>query len=351
MPRRPILDMSKNRKGTMRKTINREIRLKNRPMGMATENDFELVEATIPEIEKGQILVRNAFISVDPYMRGRMGERETYISPFELGKPLDGGCVGQVVESKSEKFQEGDHVLGNKGWREFFISDGRELAPIDPGVAPIQNYLGILGMPGLTAYVGFLDIGQPKEADTVFVSTAAGAVGSLVCQIAKIKGCRVVGSTGSDEKVAWLQEKIGIDAAINYKTTDNLLGELQKQCPVGIDVYFDNVGGTHLEASIESMNNHGRIVLCGMISIYNATRPPRAPRNLVSAISKRLTIKGFIVNDHKNRMPSFLHDMGQWLKQGQIQWKETVLHGIENAPKAFLSLFTGDSFGKMLVKL
>jgi len=335
----------------MAETKNREIRLINRPMGMATENDFELAEIMIPETEEEQILVRNIYFSVDPYMRGRMGERETYISPFELGKPLDGACVGQVIESKSEKFQEGDFVLGNKGWREFFVIDGRGLLPIDSDVAPIQNYLGILGMPGFTAYVGLLDIGQPKEGDTVFVSTASGAIGSLVCQIAKIKGYRVVGSSGSDEKVAWLQEEAGIDAAFNYKTTDNLLDELQKQCPGGIDVYFDNVGGTHLEAAIDSMNNHGRIVLCGMISIYNATRPPRAPRNLVSAISKRLTLKGFIVSDHNDRMLPFLHDMGQWLKQGQIQWKETFVHGIENAPKAFLSLFTGESFGKMLVKL
>jgi NADPH-dependent curcumin reductase CurA len=258
----------------MSKIKSREIRLKNRPMGMATENDFELAEVMIPEIEEGQILVQNAFISVDPYMRGRMGERKTYIAPFELGKPLEGGCVGQVIESKSEKFQEGDFVLGNKGWREFFMTDGRELVPIDPDVAPIQNYLGVLGMPGFTAYVGLLDVGQPKEGETMFVSTAAGAVGSLVCQIAKIKGCRVVGSTGSEKKVAWLQEEAGIDAAFNYKATDKLVDELQKQCPNGIDIYFDNVGGTHLEAAIDSMNNHGRIVLCGMISIYNATRPP-----------------------------------------------------------------------------
>ena len=335
----------------MAKTKSHEIRLKNRPMGMATENDFELVEVMIPEIQEGQILVRNDYISVDPYMRGRMGERKSYIAPFEIGKPLDGGCVGQVIESKSRKFQDGDFVLGNKGWREFFVTDGHGLIPIDPDVAPIQNYLGILGMPGFTAYVGLLDIGQPKAGDTVFVSTAAGAVGSLVCQIAKIKGCRVVGSTGSDEKVDWLQKEAGLDAAFNYKETGDLLDELKKRCPDGIDVYFDNVGGPHLEAAIESMNDFGRIVLCGMISIYNATRPPRAPRNLISAISKRLTLKGFIVNDYKNRMLPFLHDMGQWLKQGQIHWKETTAHGIENAPKAFLSLFTGESFGKMLVKL
>ncbi|UCE41489.1 MAG: NADP-dependent oxidoreductase [Candidatus Aminicenantes bacterium] len=335
----------------MVETRSREIRLKNRPMGMATENDFELVEVMIPEIEEGQILVRNQYISVDPYMRGRMGERETYIAPFELGKPLDGGCVGQIVDSRSEEFKQGDFVLGNKGWREFFVTESRGVKLIDPEIAPIQNYLGILGMPGFTAYVGLLDIGQPKEGDIVFVSTAAGAVGSLVCQIAKIKGCRVIGSTGSDEKVAWLQEEAGIDVAFNYKTTDNLLDELKKLCPDGIDVYFDNVGGIQLEAAIDSMNNFGRIVLCGMISIYNATRPPRAPRNLILAISKRLTFKGFIVYDQNDRMSSFLHDMGEWLKQGQIQWKETIIHGLENAPKAFLGLFTGESFGKMLVKL
>ena len=335
----------------MIETRSREIRLKNRPTGMVTENDFELAEVVVPDIGEGQILVRNAYISVDPYMRGRMGDRETYIAPFDLGKPLDGGCVGQVIESKSEKFQEGDFVLGNKGWREFFVTDGRGLNPIDPDIAPIQNYLGILGMPGFTAYVGLLDIGQPKEGDTVFVSTAAGAVGLLVCQIAKIKGCRVIGSTGSDEKVLWLKKEAGIDAAFNYKTAGNLLEELHKHSPDGIDIYFDNVGGTHLEAAIDSMNNHCRIVLCGMISIYNATRPPRSPRNLILAISKRLTLRGFIVYDHNDRMLPFLHDMGQWLEQGQIHWKETVVLGIENAPKAFRSLFTGESFGKMLVKL
>jgi NADPH-dependent curcumin reductase CurA len=335
----------------MAETISREIRLRKRPMGMATEDDFELAEITIPEIAKGQILVRNAYLSVDPYMRGRMGERETYIAPFELGKPLEGGCVGQVVESKSKKFHEGDYVLGNKGWREFFVSDGRGLFPIDPNIAPIQNYLGILGMPGFTAYVGLLDIGKPEKKDTVFVSAAAGAVGSLVCQIAKIRECRVTGSTGSEEKVAWLEEEAGIEKAFNYKSIENLRDELHKHCPQGIDVYFDNVGGTHLEAAIESMNAHGRIVLCGMISIYNATRPPRAPRNLVSAIAKRLTLQGFIINDHIHRRPRFRRDMGQWIKDGQIHWKETIVLGLENAPKAFLALFTGENIGKMLVKL
>jgi hypothetical protein len=231
------------------------------------------------------------------------------------------------------------------------VTEGQGLIPIDPDAAPVQHYLGVLGIPGFTAYVGLLDIGQPKQGETVFVSAAAGAVGSLVCQIAKIKGCQVIGSTGSDEKVAWLREDAGIYSAFNYKTAENLWDELPKHCPEGIDVYFDNVGGTHLEIAIDSMNDHGRIVLCGMISIYNATRPPRAPRNLVSAIPKRLTLKGFIIYDYNDRMLQFQHEMGQWLKQGQIHWKETIVQGIENAPKAFLSLFTGESFGKMIVKL
>ncbi len=334
----------------MAETLSREIRLKKRPMGMATESDFELVEVMIPEIEEGEVLVRNAYMSVDPYMRGRMDDRETYIAPFDIEKPLDGGCVGQIIESKNTAFGEGDHVLGNKGWREFFVSDGSDLTSIDPEIAPIQNYLGVLGMPGFTAYVGLLDIGQPKAGETVFVSTAAGAVGSVASQIAKIKGCRVIGSTGSDEKVSWLLEEAGIDAAFNYKVTEDLFAKLRELCPDGIDVYFDNVGGSHLEAAIDRMNDFGRVVLCGMTSIYNATRPPRAPRNLVSAIPKRLTLKGFIIHDHNDRHPQFLEDMGKWRKEGRIQWKETIFQGIENSPRAFLGLFSGENFGKMLVR-
>jgi len=334
----------------MAEILSREIRLKNRPTGMPSENDFELAEVLIPEINEGQMLVQNVYMSVDPYMRGRMGERESYIAPFELGKPLEGGAVGQVIESRGVHFQEGDYVLSNMGWREFFATDGSDLVRIDPVVAPVQNYLGILGMPGLTAYIGLQDVGKPKEGETVFVSTAAGAVGSLVCQIAKIKGCRVVGSTGSEEKITWLTKEAGIDAALNYKTSENLTEDLRRLCPEGIDIYFDNVGGTHLEAAIELMNNHGRIVLCGMISIYNATRPPRAPRNLISAIPKRLTLKGYIVHDHRDRLPDFTQDMSRWIKEGRIKWKETIVQGIEHATEAFLGLFSGESFGKMLVR-
>ncbi|MFQ6037978.1 MAG: NADP-dependent oxidoreductase, partial [Candidatus Aminicenantales bacterium] len=264
--------------------ISREIRLKRRPLGLPGEEDFELAEVRVPDLEKGQMLVQNVFMSVDPYMRGRMDDRESYITPFALGEPLEGGCVGRIVASRQGRFREGDYVAGMKGWREFFITDGSDIVRVDPQAAPVQAYLGVLGMPGLTAYVGLLDIGAPRKGETVFVSAAAGAVGSVACQIAKIKGCRVVGSAGSDEKVAWLREHAGIDAAFNYKSVENLAEELARQCPEGVDVAFENVGGPFLEASIQAMSPHGRIVLCGMISVYNATRPTRAPRNLVLAI-------------------------------------------------------------------
>jgi len=335
----------------MAETLSREIRLKNRPFGMPGEEDFELAQVMLPEINEGQILIRNSYMSVDPYMRGRMHDRENYVPPFKIGKPLEGGAVGQVIESKTEKFQVGDYVASMKGWREFFVSDGKYLVKVDPDKATIQAYLGIMGMPGLTAYVGLLDIGKPKQSETVFVSTAAGAVGSAACQIAKIKGCRVVGSTGSDEKVSWLLDEAGIDAAFNYKNVENLVDELRKHCPEGVDVYFDNVGSKHLEAALECMNPFGRIVLCGMISVYNATRPPRAPMNMAYAIPKRLTLKGFIVTDHFDRQPQFYEDMTEWIKQGRIVWRETIVEGIENAPKAFLGLFSGENFGKMLVRI
>ncbi|MFQ6109681.1 MAG: NADP-dependent oxidoreductase [Candidatus Aminicenantales bacterium] len=331
--------------------LSREIRLKNRPFGLPKEEDFEVFEVRIPEIKEGEVLVRNLYMSVDPYMRGRMDERESYTAPFELGKPLEGGCVGQVVESKSGDFRVGDYVSHMKGWREYSVSDGSELIKIDPRIAPIQTYLGILGMTGLTAYVGLLDIGKPKKGETVFVSAAAGAVGSAACQIAKIKGCRVIASTGSDEKVSWLLEEVGVDKAFNYKKAERLMTELKTLAPDGIDIYFDNVGGRHLEAAIACMNLHGRVVLCGMVSVYNATRPPRAPMNLVAVIPKRLALQGFIVSDHFDRQPEFFTDMGRWIREGKIRWKETVFEGVENAPKAFIGLFQGENLGKMLVKL
>ncbi len=335
----------------MVETKGREIRLKNRPLGMPNESDFELAEVPIPEPGEGEILVRNIYMSVDPYMRGRMMDIESYIPPFQIGKPLEGGCVGQVLKSHGDKFQVGDYVLGMSGWREYYVSNGSDLTKIDPKIAPVQAYLGTLGMTGLTAYVGLLDIGQPKKGETVFVSAASGAVGAVVCQIAKIKGCRVVGSAGSDEKIAWLMDEAGADSAFNYKKVDDLTAELGRHCSNGIDIYFDNVGGKHLEAALSHMNTFGRVVLCGMISLYNATRPLPGPSNLFFATVKRLTLKGFIVSDHLERLPEFNADMGKWIAEGRIKWKETIVNGIENAPKAFIGLFKGENFGKMLVRI
>jgi NADPH-dependent curcumin reductase CurA len=279
-----------------------------------------------------------------------MLDQPSYVQPFQVGQPLDGGCVGEVVQSNGGTLQVGEHVLGRQGWREYYVSDGTDLTRIDTNLAPSQAYLGALGMPGLTAYVGLLDIGHPQAGDTVFVSAAAGAVGSVACQIAKIKGCRVVGSAGSAAKVHWLQEVAGVDAAFNYKEVDSLSAELAKHCPNGIDVYFENVGGAHLDAALEHMNPRGRIVLCGMISQYNASAPS-GPSNLRLAVRKRLTLQGFIVSDHLDRQTQFYADMAAWMAAGKMHWQETIVDGIENAPRAFIGLFSGDNTGKMLVRL
>jgi NADPH-dependent curcumin reductase CurA len=335
----------------MRKRISREIRLKSRPDGIPTQHNFEIAEVTLPETAKNELLVKNLYMSVDPYMRGRMMDRKSYVPPFQVGQPLEGGSVGEVVESKNDKFKSGDIVLNMLGWREYFVSNGKGLTRINPGKGPVQAYLGTLGMPGMTAYFGLLEIGKPNEGETVFVSAASGAVGSIVSQIAKIKGCRVVGSAGSDEKVAWLKEVAGVDEAFNYKTVNNLFKTVGELCPNGIDVYYENVGGQHLEAALEHMNTYGRLVMCGMISQYNATRPPVGPSNLGHMISKQLKMEGFIVARFSNKMAQFQTDMGKWIAEGRIKWKETVLEGIDKAPEAFMGLFRGDNFGKMVVKL
>jgi NADPH-dependent curcumin reductase CurA len=328
-----------------------EIRLKNRPAGLPSESDFELAEVTLPPLGERQVLIQNIYMSVDPYMRGRMVDRKSYVPPFQLNQPLEGGCVGRVAESKNEEYQIGDFVLGMLGWREYFISDGTGLLKIDPKVAPIQAYLGTLGIPGLTAYVGLLDIGKPKQGETVFVSAASGAVGSVVCQIAKLKECHVVGSAGSDEKVSWLLQEAGVNAAFNYKAVDDIIAEVGRQCPKGIDVYFENVGGVHLQAALEHMNTFGRIVMCGAISMYNATKPIPGPPNLFNVTSRQLTLQGFIVRDHLSKLGQFYADMGKWIAEGKIKWKETIVEGLENAPQAFIGLFKGENFGKMIVKV
>ena len=333
--------------------VNREIRLKSRPTGMPTAANFELVETPIPRPGVGQFLVRNVWMSVDPYMRGRMMDRESYVPPFQLGQPLDGGSVGQVAESNNGGFAVGDYVCGfaSGGWREYWVSDGTMMQKVDPRVAPLQSYLGVMGMPGMTAYTSFLRIGEPKAGETVFVSAAAGAVGSVVCQIAKLKGCRVVGSVGSDDKVRWLLDEAGIDAAINYRTCGDLLAAVRKACPQGIDIYYENVGGEHLEVALELMNSHGRLVMCGMISMYNSVDFPPGPRNLMYVVAKSLKMQGFIVTDFLDMVPQFFADMSAWIAAGKIKWQETVVDGIAKAPQAFLGLFKGENIGKMLVRL
>jgi NADPH-dependent curcumin reductase CurA len=333
----------------MNDVISREVRLRERPTGIPNESDFEIAEIAIRKPSDKEILVRNIYISVDPYMRGRMRGQKSYVEPFPLGQTMKGGCVGQIVSSNNEAYQIGEYVLSMNGWREYYISDGKDLTKIHPSEFPIQAYLGVLGMPGMTAYVGLLDIGGPKENETVFVSAASGAVGSVVCQIAKIKGCHVVGSAGSDVKVKWLVNEIGVDSALNYKATENLTTALRNHCPNGIDIYFENVGGSHLEAVLANMNPYGRIPVCGMISQYNQPQP--GPRNLTSIIVNRLLLKGFIVSDHSDRMPQFYSDMEQWIRDGKITWKETIIDGIQHASSAFIGLFTGENLGKMLVKV
>jgi NADPH-dependent curcumin reductase CurA len=335
----------------MSEMVNREIHLKSRPVGMPTADNFELVTVPISEPGDGELLVKNIFMSVDPYMRGRMIDRKSYARPFQTGEAMTGGCVGQVIVSRNESFAVGDYVSSMLGWREYFLSNGRGLRKIDPTIAPIQTYLGTLGMTGMTAYIGLLDIGGLQENETVFVSAASGAVGAVACQIAKIKGCRVIGSAGSETKVKWLQESLGIDAAFNYKQVKSIGAAVRKHAPEGIDVYFENVGGDHLEAALAQMNDFGRIVCCGMISQYNATTPSPAPRNLTLVVMRRLTMKGYIVSDHMDRAPAFYADMGKWIATGQVKWEETIVDGLENAPEAFIGLFKGENFGKMLVRL
>ena len=330
----------------------REVQLVARPQGRPNPEDFAVVDAEPAPPEDGEVLVRNLFMSVDPYMRGRMNDAKSYVPPFRLNEAMTGGAVGEVVSSRHPELGEGDVVLHDLGWRELATGPGKRFRRLDPieGV-PLSAYLGALGMPGMTAYVGLLDIAEMKEGDTVFVSGAAGAVGSLAGQIARRRGAsRVIGSAGSAEKVAYLTGRLRFDAAFDYKSgaVRDLLAEA---APDGIDVYFDNVGGDHLEAAINSFNRGGRTALCGAISAYNATEPPPAPRNLATAVGKRLTLKGFIVSDHYDRFPDFAADMGAWIRDGEITFEETVFEGLDNAVDAFLAMLDGKNLGKMIVRL
>ena len=329
--------------------VSREIRLVSRPTGFPDEELFEIAESPISEPGDGQVLIRNAYFSVDPYMRPRMNDVRSYVAPFTLGEPMTGGAVGQVVSSRHELLSEGDWVLHGLGWREWALSEGSRVTKIDPKLAPVSTALGVLGMPGFTAWYGLFEIGTPKPDETVFVSGAAGAVGSAAGQMAKIAGCRVVGSAGSPEKVAWLEE-LGFDAAFDYRQQP-VRAALREAAPDGIDVYFDNVGGDHLEAAIGALHNYGRVVACGSISRYNDVEPAPGPRNMFMVVTKRLRLQGYIINDHYSRFPDFLEAATGWVRDGRLRYRETVIEGIENAPNAFVGLHPGENVGKMLVKV
>ncbi|HEY3507152.1 MAG TPA: NADP-dependent oxidoreductase [Actinocatenispora sp.] len=329
----------------------REIRLASRPHGWPTADNFELVTVEVPEPGDGQVLVRNTLMSVDPYMRGRMNDVESYVPPFVLGAPLEGGAVGEVVASGAPDFAPGDLVLHGLGWRDYAVVDAQHAVRLDPDLAPISTYLGILGMTGLTAYAGLVAVAGMRPGDVVFVSGAAGAVGSAAGQFARLLGAsRVVGSAGSPEKVAHVTDDLGFDAAFDYH--DGRVADLLRAAaPEGIDVYFDNVGGDHLEAAVGQLRVHGRAALCGAISAYNETSAPAGPRNLSRMIGWRLTLRGFLVRDHTDLRGEFVSRVGGWLRDGSLSYRETFVDGLANAPDAFLGLLRGDNVGKMLVRL
>ncbi|MCM3740024.1 NADP-dependent oxidoreductase [Oceanobacillus luteolus] len=317
---------------------------------MPTNENFELVTNSLPTINEGELLIRTIYLSVDPYMRGRMNGVKTYVDPFQLNEVLIGGVVGEVVESKNNDFKTGEIVEGRLGWSDFSVSNGSNIRKIDPTLAPISTSLGVVGMPGLTAYFGLLDIGKAKEGETVVISGAAGAVGMVAGQIAKIKGCRVIGIAGSEEKVNYLSNQLGFDQTINYKT-ENVLDALKAACPSGVDIYFDNVGGEISDAVIKLINYKARIIVCGQISQYNNEQIETGPRIQGQLIQRSALMQGFIVSDYADRFGEGYRQLGKWVKEGRLQYRENVVDGLENAPDAFIGLFRGDNIGKQLVRV
>jgi NADPH-dependent curcumin reductase CurA len=330
---------------------NKQIRLASRPSGWVTSDNFALSETAIAEPADGEVLIRNIYMSVDPYMRGRMNDVKSYVPPFQIGEVLQASVVGQVVASSYAGIAEGDHVMGMLGWENFSVCDGRLLRKLHPGIAPLSYHLGILGMPGMTAYVGLMKIANAKPGDNVFVSAASGAVGSVVGQLAKIHGCRVAGSAGSDEKVELLTDEFGYNGAFNYKTSKDLSASLRDVLPKGIDVLFENVGGELFEAALWQMRDFGRVALCGMISNYNDAEPQPGPRGMAVIIGRRLTIQGFIVTDHPKACEEYVVKAIQWLEEGKLKYRETIVEGVENAPQAFIDLLKGRNTGKQIVRL
>jgi len=328
---------------------NIQVTLASRPSGWVKESDFKIVDREVPRPGAGQVLVRNLWLSLDPYMRGRMNDVKSYAASLQLGEVMVGATVGEVVESNNPALKKGDHVLGYYGWQLYGLSDGRELQKVDGKAAPLSAYLATLGMPGLTRRFGLLDIGAPKPGETVVVSAAAGAVGSVVGQIAKIKGCRAVGIAGGEDKCAHVVKELGFEACIDYKA-GNLMKDLAAATPKGIDIYFENVGGDILEAVALRLNPFARIPLCGLISQYNATQI-HGLNNLVLLLINRVKLQGFIVSDYADRAPAVLAELVKWVEQGKIKYRETIANGIENAPSAFIGMLKGANVGKQLVKL
>lgn len=327
-----------------------QIVLASRPKGLPVMDNFRTEEIELPGLKAGEILLSGLYYSVDPYMRGRMNDAKSYVPPFEIDKPLMGSVIGKVIESKSEKFKVGEVVLGNLPWQKIFIASENQLTKIDTNLAPASYYLGILGMTGLTAYFGLMHIGKPKAGETVVVSGAAGAVGIVVGQIAKIQGCQVVGIAGSDDKINLLKTDFGFNEAINYKTTSDMNKAIAAACPKGVDVYFDNVGGEISDAVINNINFHARIPLCGQISLYNSTEAPMGPRLQPMLLTRSVLMQGFIVSNFQAQFPEGISKLAQWVKEGKLKFKETMEQGFENLPKALLGLFSGENTGKMVVK-
>lgn len=330
---------------------NKVITLDKRPAGKPTLEDFKFLEEEMPKAGPGEVLLKSKYVSVDPYLRGRMNDTKSYVPPFQLQKPIQSGVIAEVIESENKLFPKGSFVYGMLDWKEYQTSSGDGLMPIDPNIAPLSAYLGILGMTGLTAYLGLMEIGTPKAGETLFVSGAAGAVGSVVGQIGKILGCRVVGLAGTDEKVALLKNKFGFDEALNYKTTPELRKAIAAACPDGIDVYFDNVGGDISDDVMASMNRLGRVAVCGAIALYNATEIPMGPRVQPLLITRSILMQGFIVSNYSDKFLMALHQLSMWLTEGKLVYEETVVEGFNKIPEAFIGLFEGKNEGKMVVKI
>lgn len=326
--------------------------LKSRPEGEPTKKNFELREISLPDTKRGQLKLETVCFTVDPYMRGRMNDTKSYVPSFQVGEPLDGGVVGKVLESQDPRFSKGDLVVSDTGgWRAHSVIEAVGARKVDTCVFEPSDYLGAAGMPGLTAYAGLFEIGRPRAGDVVFVSAASGAVGSLVAQFAKLNGCVVIGSAGSDEKVKYLLDDLKLDKAFNYKTAGSVQESLAEAAPNGIDLYWDNVGGDFLEAALSALNMRGVVVCCGMISIYNATTPPPGPRNLALIIINRLRLEGLIFADHAHLMDDYLRRLAEWKKAGLVSWETTTLKGMDKGVEAFLGLFEGDNLGKMIVEV